>query len=96
MGPYISSCGMSISITGGHCYRQSIECDGPDAVRRAVRIQCNKGADVIKFMGSGGLEHFPQEDPSIPQFTLAPDAKPVFHSGIIGTVEGVPLVWDRA
>lgn len=70
MGPYISTCGMSLSITGGHCYRQSMECDGPDAVRRAVRIQCNKGADVIKFMGSGGLEHFPQEDPSIPQFTL--------------------------
>ncbi|MGW8115191.1 amidohydrolase family protein [Caproicibacterium sp. NSD3] len=70
MGPYISSCGMSISITGGHCYRQSVECDGPDAVRKAVRIQCNKGADVIKFMGSGGLEHFPDEDPSIPQFTV--------------------------
>lgn len=70
IGPYISSCGMSLSITGGHCYRQSIECDGPDAVRRAVRIQVNKGADVIKFMGSGGLEHFPNEDPSIPQFTL--------------------------
>lgn len=69
-GPYISSCGMSISITGGHCYRQSLECDGPDAVRRAVRINCSKGADVIKFMGSGGLEHFPHEDPSIPQFTL--------------------------
>lgn len=70
MGPYISSCGMSISITGGHCYRQSLECDGADAVRKAVRIQCSRGADVIKFMGSGGLEHFPQEDPSIPQFTL--------------------------
>ena len=69
-GPYISSCGMSLSITGGHCYRQSMECDGADAVRRAVRIQVNKGADVIKFMGSGGLEHFPHEDPSIPQFTL--------------------------
>lgn len=69
-GPYISSCGMSLSITGGHCYRQSMECDGPDAVRRAVRIQVNKGADVIKFMGSGGLEHFPEEDPSIPQFSL--------------------------
>lgn len=69
-GPYISACGMSLSISGGHCYRQSVECDGPDAVRRAVRIQCNKGADVIKFMGSGGLEHFPDEDPSIPQFTL--------------------------
>lgn len=70
LGPYISSCGMSLSITGGHCYRQSMECDGVDAVRQAVRIQCSKGADVIKFMGSGGLEHFPKEDPSIPQFTL--------------------------
>ncbi len=70
VGPYISSCGMSISITGGHCYRQSVEADGPDAVVRAVRMQCHKGADVIKFMGSGGLEHFPEEDPSIPQFTI--------------------------
>jgi cytochrome P450 len=31
----------------------------------------------------------------IPRFHLAPEAKPVFHSGIIGTVENVPLVWDR-
>ena len=69
-GPYISTCGMSLSITGGHCYRQSMECDGADAVRRAVRIQVNRGADVIKFMGSGGLEHFPDEDPSIPQFSI--------------------------
>lgn len=69
MGPYISTCGMSLSITGGHCYRQSIECDGADEVRKAVRIQITRGADVIKFMGSGGLEHFPKEDPSVPQFT---------------------------
>lgn len=32
----------------------------------------------------------------IPEFTLAEDAKPIFHSGIIGTVEGVPLVWGKA
>ena len=70
VGPYISACGMSLSITGGHCYRQSMECDGVDAVRKAVRTQINKGADVIKFMGSGGLEHFPSEDPNAPQFTL--------------------------
>ena len=69
-GPYISSCGMSISISGGHCYRQSVECDGPDEIVKAVRIQINKGADVIKFMGSGGLEHFPNEDPNAPQFTV--------------------------
>lgn len=70
MGPYISACGKSISISGGHCYRQSEECDGVDAVIKAVRKQVCKGADVIKFMGSGGLEHFPQEDPSVPQFTI--------------------------
>ncbi len=69
-GPYLSACGMSICITGGHCYRQSMEADGPDNVRRAVRIQVSKGADVIKLMGSGGLEHFPQEDPTVPQFTV--------------------------
>lgn len=69
-GPYISACGMSLSIIGGHCYKQSYECSGADDVMKAVRIQVNKGADVIKFMGSGGLEHFPNEDPSIPQFTL--------------------------
>ncbi len=69
-GPYISCCGMSLSITGGHCYRQSVQCDGPDEVRKAVRQQVIKGADVIKFMGSGGLEHFPDEDPSIPQFRI--------------------------
>jgi len=70
MGPYISTCGMSISISGGHCYRQSVECDGATEVVKAVRQQVSKGADVIKFMGSGGVEHFPQEDPSIPQFTV--------------------------
>lgn len=69
-GPYISTCGMSLSISGGHCYKQSVECDSPAEVRKAVRMQVNRGADVIKFMGSGGLEHFPDEDPSIPQFTL--------------------------
>lgn len=69
-GPTISACGMSISITGGHCHKQSMEADGADAVRRAVRIQIQRGADVIKLMGSGGLEQFPTEDPTIPQFTV--------------------------
>ena len=45
MGPYISTCGMSLSITGGHCYRQSIECDGADEVRKAVRIQITRGTE---------------------------------------------------
>lgn len=31
----------------------------------------------------------------IPRFTLAPDAKPVFHSGIIAAVENVVLEWPK-
>lgn len=30
----------------------------------------------------------------IPEFRLAPDARPQFHSGIIAAVEGVALEWD--
>ena len=52
MGPYISSCGMSISITGGHCYRQSIECDGPDAVRRAVISKFRKPRSAIHVIST--------------------------------------------
>lgn len=30
----------------------------------------------------------------IPEFSLAPGANPVYHSGIVAAVENVPLVWD--
>jgi len=62
-GPEISACGQPICMTGGHTHRQACEADGESAVREAVRRQLKHGADVIKFMASGGLEHFPEEDP---------------------------------
>jgi cytochrome P450 len=32
----------------------------------------------------------------IPEFSLEPGARPIFHSGVVATVENVPLVWKAA
>lgn len=69
-GPEIDTCGEPICMTGGHCYRQSYQADGVSEVMKAVRVQAQRGATIIKFMGSGGLEHFPKEDPTLPQYTI--------------------------
>lgn len=68
MGPRIIDAGDSISTTGGHMDgRVGISedvhpligtqnlCDGVDACRQAVRLQIGRGADVIKFATTGGV-----------------------------------------
>ena len=69
-GPTIVNAGSGISVTGGHgdplnglaepfahAVAESVEntCDGPDDCRRAVRRQIGLGAQVIKFMATGGV-----------------------------------------
>ncbi|MFM5932286.1 MAG: amidohydrolase family protein [Novosphingobium sp.] len=67
-GPRIIDAGESISTTGGHMdsrvgmaddVHQHIGtenlCDGVDDCRRAVRRQVGRGADVIKFATTGGV-----------------------------------------
>lgn len=68
-GPRIVDAGMSISGTSGHMdgalgYRDELRpyfegaantCNGADDCRRAVRIQVGRGADVIKFASTGGV-----------------------------------------
>jgi imidazolonepropionase-like amidohydrolase len=67
-GPRIIDAGASISTTGGHMDERvgladevhglvNTEnlCDGPDDCRRAVRRQIGRGADVIKFATTGGV-----------------------------------------
>jgi imidazolonepropionase-like amidohydrolase len=45
--------------------------DGPDEVRRAVRIQLKAGADWIKLMASGGLGGMPEyEDPRYVEYSF--------------------------
>ena len=68
-GPRIVDAGTSISTTSGHMdptlgYRDELHaaldvhgntCDGADDCRRAVRRQVGRGAQVIKFMATGGV-----------------------------------------
>ncbi|MCU1405947.1 MAG: hypothetical protein JWQ43_2250 [Glaciihabitans sp.] len=70
-GPRLIAGGDPICITGGHSsVWGAMEADGPVGVVRAVRSQIGKGAAVIKFMGSGGLGTYPDEEPGIPEFTV--------------------------
>jgi imidazolonepropionase-like amidohydrolase len=68
MGPRIIDAGASISTTGGHMDERvglaeevhgMIDtenlCDGIDACRHAVRRQIGRGAEVIKFATTGGV-----------------------------------------
>lgn len=69
-GPRLRVSGKIICMTGGHTYPRAREADGVDDVRRAVREQVKAGADLIKFMASGGVAR-PDESPDDVQFTLA-------------------------
>jgi len=57
-GPRILAAGAGICITGGHGSEPSVEwcsaheVDGPEAVRRAVRLERKAGADLIKLLAS--------------------------------------------
>ena len=69
VGPRIVDAGMSISGTSGHMdgslgFRDELRpmfeargntCNGADDCRRAVRLQVARGADVIKFASTGGV-----------------------------------------
>ena len=54
-GPRMSCSGQMICITGGHGSQMGCVADGPDGVRRAVRLQAGSGADWIKLMATGGV-----------------------------------------
>ncbi|MEW9855014.1 amidohydrolase family protein [Novosphingobium sp. M1R2S20] len=69
-GPTIVNAGNPISVSGGHgdptngiaeqfadaIHQHTINtCDGPDECRRAVRQQVALGAQVIKYMSTGGV-----------------------------------------
>jgi imidazolonepropionase-like amidohydrolase len=67
IGPRIETAGHAIGITGGHCdengWRPGVApqdpengvADGPEEIRKAVRLQIKYGADVIKTCATGGV-----------------------------------------
>lgn len=44
-----------VAMTGGHGWQIAREADGPHEVRKAAREQIKAGADVVKFMATGGV-----------------------------------------
>jgi imidazolonepropionase-like amidohydrolase len=54
-GPRIFASGPCITAVGGHGHFIGTEVQGADQVREAVKKNLDAGADVIKFMASGGL-----------------------------------------
>ena len=72
-GPRILATGAILAITGGHGTRGidgAMEVDGPDEVRKAVRMLLKAGADWIKLCVSGGLAGIHKGDhPPILEFS---------------------------
>lgn len=69
-GPTILCSGHILVMTGGHAGRIGREADGVDEVTKAVREQIKGGADLIKFMATGGVAT-PGSDPSAAEFSEA-------------------------
>jgi len=68
-GPRLVAAGRGISITGGHGFYISMEADGPEQVRKAVRTAIKNGADIIKLFVTGGVMT-PCGIPGTPQLDL--------------------------
>ena len=69
-GPRIVGAGQTICITGGHGHLHGIEADGPDAVRRAARLNIKRGARVIKMTVTAGIATPGWRLPGTPQFQI--------------------------
>lgn len=54
-GPRMLASGQMICMTGGHGWQMGREADGPFEVMKAAREQIRAGADVVKFMATGGI-----------------------------------------
>ncbi|GGL62319.1 metal-dependent hydrolase family protein [Halocalculus aciditolerans] len=54
-GPRVVPCGSAVIVTGGHGHWAGREADGPAEVKKAVREQLKKGAEVVKTMATGGV-----------------------------------------
>lgn len=68
-GPRTLNAGLAICMTGGHAWFIGRQADGTDDVVKAVREQIRAGADVIKFIATGGVLT-PGVSPGAAQLTL--------------------------
>lgn len=67
--PTIVAAGPPITAVGGHCAFMGGGTEGRAQLRAAVRERAERGVDVVKVMGSGGV-HTPGTDVAACQFSL--------------------------
>jgi imidazolonepropionase-like amidohydrolase len=68
LGPRMLVSRQMVCMTGGHGWPFGREADGPDEVRKAAREQIRGGADLVKFMATGGVMT-PGVEPGAAQLT---------------------------
>jgi len=68
LGPRMLVSRQMVCMTGGHGWPFAREADGPDEVRKAAREQIKGGADLVKFMATGGVMT-PGVEPGAAQLT---------------------------
>jgi imidazolonepropionase-like amidohydrolase len=83
-GPRIVGAGQTICTTGGHGYLHGLEADGPDGVRRAVRLNLKRGARGIKLTVTAGIATPGHRMPGTPQFQEAEIRAAVEEAGQAG------------
>lgn len=77
-GPMMIASGRTFSMTGGHGSDNGYEVDGVDEVRKTVRQAIKNGAQIIKFMVTGGVSAGDFETPD--QVQLNEDE---IHAGVV-------------
>ena len=65
----IVASGNALTITGGHAWNMSHECDTVEEIVKATRKQLKAGADQIKLFATGGMGT-KASIPNMPQFTM--------------------------
>lgn len=53
--PAVASAGPPITVPGGHCWNMGGAVAGAEQLRAAIAERVERGVDVVKIMGSGGL-----------------------------------------
>jgi imidazolonepropionase-like amidohydrolase len=83
-GPRLLVANRPITGTGGHCWFMGGVADGPEEIRRMVRLHQRSGADVIKLMATGGFLT-PGSGPWTAQFTVVEMSAAVDEAHRLGT-----------
>jgi len=85
VGPRLFCAGHAVIITGGHGFNGggTVEADGADGFRAAVRAQLRAGADLIKLCITGGIagEHEAIRDPQATFAEMEAAAEAVHNAG---------------